>query len=207
MKQHTPDRRQFPSVSRRKGHGGPADDETLIDLFFQRSEAAIAETKAKYGALCRGIAYRILGCWEDAEECEDDVYLRIWNAVPPDRPGSLKAYAARIARNLAIDRYQYRSAACRSSALTCSFEELEPWLPQVGADPEQTAEGAVLRKALNDFLRRQPEEARVFFLRRYWYGESVGEIADACHATEGKVKASLFRTRERLRKELTKEGL
>ena len=188
---------------------GPAfpDDEHIIALFFQRAEEALTCTQAKYGALCRSVARRVLSDQRDAEECVSDVYLRVWNAIPPEHPRSLRAYLARITRNLALDRYSYNTAEQRSTALTDAFEELEPWLPASDGDPDSAMDRNAFRQALNDFLRAQPREARIFFLRRYWYGESIREIADACHVGESKVKTSLFRTRERLRATLERERI
>lgn len=143
----------------------------------------------------------------DAEECVSDVYLRVWNAIPPERPRSLRAYLARITRNTALDRYSYNAAEQRSSALTAAFEDLEPWLPMAGGDPASDIDRQAFRQVLNDFLRAQPKEARIFFLRRYWYGESIREIAETCHVSESKVKTSLFRTRERLRGALKMERI
>ena len=182
-------------------------DEAILDLFFRRMDDAIALTRTKYGALCRSVALRILADSRDAEECENDTYLRAWNAIPPDRPRALGAYLARITRNLALDRRDYNNAAARSSALTQAFEEFEPWLPARLGDPEAASENLAFRRVLNDFLRRQSAEARAIFLRRYWYGESVREIAEALGVGESKVKTSLFRTRERLRTELIKERI
>ncbi|MGM9662750.1 MAG: RNA polymerase sigma factor [Oscillospiraceae bacterium] len=194
-------------MSRDRERPGCAEDQRIIDLFFQRAEEAITRTQAKYGAFCRGVARRLLADPRDAEECVSDVYLRLWNAIPPERPRSLQAYLARVTRNLALDRCSYNAAAQRSSALTEAFEELEPWLVTGQGDPAAETDARELREVLNRFLRRQTPEARTYFLRRYWYGESIREIAEDCHVSESKVKTSLFRTRERLRQELVKERI
>lgn len=106
-----------------------------------------------------------------------------------------------------MDRYNYNTAARRSTALTDAFEELEPWIVAGQGDPDTELDASELRRVLNGFLRRQSAEARVFFLRRYWYGESIREIAEECCVSEAKVKTSLFRTRERLRTELEQERI
>lgn len=185
----------------------PMEDGDIIELYMRRNEEAIVRTENKYGGLCRSVARRILEDIRDTEECVSDTWLRTWNAIPPDRPDSLRAYLARITRNLAVDRYNYNMAAKRSTALTDAFEELEPWLAEGRGDPDAELDASELRRVLNGFLRRQNTEARVFFLRRYWYGESVKEIAEECRVTESKVKTSLFRTRERLRAELERTAL
>lgn len=182
-------------------------DQQIIQLFFQRCEEAVTQTQKKYGALCRSVAQRLLADPRDTEECVSDTYLRAWNVIPPERPRSLRAYLARITRNLALDRYKYNTAAQRSTALTDAFEELEPWIATEQGDPDTELDASELRRVLNGFLRRQSAEARVFFLRRYWYGESIREIAEECCVSEAKVKTSLFRTRERLRTELEQERI
>lgn len=185
---------------------GHIEDDTILALYWDRAEDAVAFTKEKYGALCRSIARRLLNDERDVNECENDVYIRAWNSIPPERPSCLSAWLSRVTRNAALDRSKYNTAACRSNALTDAFEELEPWLITAEGDPQKALDAKSLRRVLNDFLRAQSPEARRFFLRRYWYGESVREIAQACGVKESKVKTSLFRTRERLRTELEREG-
>ena len=182
------------------------NDNEIVQLFLARSEEGIAQSERKYGALCRGVIRRILPDERDAEECLNDVWGRVWSAIPPERPRVLSAFLARIARNLALDRYAYNCAEKRASALTEAFDELEPCL--IGADDAQrAAEAGEFRAWLRRFLAAQPRESRVFFVRRYWYGESVSEIAQAVGASEEKVKSSLFRTRNRLREAMKKEGI
>ena len=182
------------------------EDQKIIALLFERSEQGMTELIAKYGKLLRRIAWNILGNALDAEECANDTYLSVWNAIPPEQPTSLGAYLARITRNLALDRYDYQHAEKRSSDLTCAFEELEAVLP-TAERAEDAADRLTLQQVLNDFLRAQTREARTYFIRRYWYGESISEIAAACRAGEGAVRVSLFRTRNRLRKALEKGGI
>ena len=156
--------------------------------------------------LCFAAVRHILPDQRDAEECVSDAYLRAWNAIPPEQPTSLGAYLARITRNLALDRYDYQHAEKRSSDLTCAFEELEAVLP-TAERAEDAADRLTLQQVLTDVLRAQTREARTYFIRRYWYGESISEIAAACRAGEGAVRVSLFRTRNRLRKALEKGGI
>ena len=182
------------------------EDEAIVRLFFAREEAAITEAQNKHGRICMAVARRILPDERDVEECVSDACLRAWNAIPPDMPRSLSAYLARITRNLALDRRSYNQAEKRSTALECAFEELEPWL-RAENTPEKALEGAELRRFLNGFLRSEAREARTFFLRRYWYGESIREIAEDCGCSEAKVKSSLFRTRTHLREAMDKEEI
>ena len=181
-------------------------DQEILALFNRRDESAIDAVRTAYGKLCFAAARHILPDQREAEECVSDAYLRAWNAIPPEHPASLGAYLARITRNLALDRYDYQHAEKRSSDLTCAFEELEAVLP-AAERPEDAADGIVLRQVLNTFLRAQSLEARTYFIRRYWYGESISEIAHACRAGESSVRVSLFRTRNRLRKALETGGI
>ncbi len=183
------------------------DDRDIIELFWQRSESAIARTQQQYGALCRSTARHILPDSRDVEECVADVLLRLWNAIPPERPRSLKAYLMRITRNLALDRAMYNRAEMRSSALTESFEELEACLGDHWGSPERQLEGIQLREFMDRFLQSLKQENRIIFVRRYWYGENIREICQALHASEGKVKSSLYHTRNRLREQLEQEGV
>lgn len=181
------------------------EDQQIVALFQGRSEYAIPALQEKFGALCRSVITHILPDQRDVEECVSDAYLRIWNSIPPDYPGNLAGYLSRIARNIALDRYDYNSAGMRSSALTCAYEELEACLP-ASDDPGRHIERLEFTEFLNRFLRAQTKEARIFFIRRYWYGESIREISAACRCSEEKVKTSLFRTRNKLRAAMEKEG-
>ena len=183
------------------------EDEQIVRLFFARAETAIQEIQQKYGALCLSVARRVLPDARDAEECVSDACLRAWNAIPPEHPSCLSAYLARITRNLALDKRSYNLAGKRSTELERAFEELEPWLPAADNGAEEALSGAEFRRVLNDFLRSLQPNARSFFLRRYWYGESIREIARALGCSEGTVKSSLFRTRSALRQALDKEGI
>ena len=181
-------------------------DEGIIKLLQKRQETALEVLQQKYGGLCASVARRILPDARDVEECVNDTWTHIWNAIPPEQPVSLRAYAARIVRNLCLDRMQYNTAEKRNSALTEAFEELEYCIPTTDNHRSQEDRQA-FSQMLNDFLRRQSRENRAIFLRRYWYGESIAEIAKAFGATEGKIKSSLFRTRNALRETMEKEGI
>ena len=182
------------------------DDEKIIELFFKRDQQAIRELDIKYGKICHNLSYNIVNSRQDAEECVSDVWLRLWNAIPPERPRSLAAYITTVTRRLALDKCDYNRAAQRRSDLTVAFEELEGCLPaEDGA--VRALEQQEFRRVLNGFLRKLTRQSRTYFIRRYWYGESIREIADSCGAGEEKVKSSLFRTRQRLRTVLEKEGM
>lgn len=182
------------------------EEHQIINLFFQRSEAAITHLKETYGNLCFSVARRILSDPRDAEECFNDVLIKIWNSIPPERPDSLAAYVSRITRNTALDRFSYNHAEKRSTALTDAFEELEGSLAS-SFQVEQLALDKDFYRFINEFLHNQTKQNRIFFVRRYWYGESITEIAQALQVSEEKVKSSLFRTRNRLKIALEKEGV
>ena len=178
-------------------------DTEIIELYFARNEQAIAETDRKYGATCMRLSMNILNSRPDAEECVNDTYLNVWNSIPPQRPARLDSYLARIARNVALDRHDYNIACMRNTGLTLAYEELEACLPSRNNETD-TVE---FRSFINRFLRGLPKETRVMFIRRYWYGESVAEIAFVCGCGEEKVKSSLFRTRNKLREAMAKEEI
>ena len=185
------------------------EDKSIIALFFDRQETALTAVKQRYGQLCLSVARRILPDPRDAEECVNDTCLRAWNTIPPARPQSLSAYLCAITRNLALDRYDYNHAAKRSTALTEACEELETCLPDAGSagDARSMETRQEFSDFLNGFLAKLKPEARIFFVRRYWYGESIREIAQAFAVSEEKVKSSLFRTRRRFAEAVRKEGI
>lgn len=143
------------------------EDIQIIDLYWERSEGAIAATLEKYGRYCRSIAYNILHSKEDAEECVNDVCLRVWNAMPPERPECLSVYLGKITRNLALNRAKYYSAEKRGMGqCEVALSELEECVPTtVGI--EQQFDEMVLVKAIENFLYMQPLERRNIFIRRY----------------------------------------
>lgn len=179
------------------------EDQQIIGLLFQRSETAISALQQKFGGLCRSIISHILPDSRDVEECTSDTYMRVWNSIPPQHPARLDSYLARIARNVALDRYDYNTASMRNTDLTLAYEELALYLPSC----DQETDSVEFRSFINRFLRDLPKESRAMFIRRYWYGESVHKIAEACHCSEEKVKSSLFRTRKKLRDAMIKEDI
>lgn len=182
------------------------DSEKLVNLFWARSPEAIAQTQQAYGALCASLAGRLLRRKEDVEECVNDTYLALWNGIPPARPAHFGAYITKVVRNLAMKRLSYLTAEKRSVEAEVSFEELDACLAGPG-DPQQILEGKELENAITAFLRSQDKESRKFFLRRYYFFDSVREIADRYGVNESKVKVKLFRTRNKLKEYLIKEGL
>ena len=183
------------------------EDDQIIDLFFERKECAIKALSDKYHRLCYSIIMKIVTDKRDIDECINDSYLKIWNSIPPEYPNSLPAYLARIARNVALDRYSYNTAKMRNSDLTTAFAELEPYLCIQEDSTDTYLDEQQFKEFINRFLRKQPRDHRIFFVRKYWYGDSIKEIASECRVSEEKVKTSLFRTRNKLKSALLKEGI
>lgn len=179
-------------------------DEEIIERYFSRDESAITATTQKYGGRCYGVAYNILRAREDAEECVSDSYLKVWNSVPPDRPQSLKCYLLKIVRNLSLDRLKFLNRKRRCRELEISFSELENVLPDSSV-PDGTEESD-LAEILNQFLETLSRDARLIMVARYWHFLSIFEISAKYGYSAGKVKTSLSRSRERLRKYLEERG-
>ena len=182
------------------------EDSSIIQLYWERSEQAILETDSKYGRLCRYVAMNILQSPEDGEECVNDAYLGLWNAMPPQRPSRFSVFVSRVTRNLALKKYEYLSAAKRNPEAVCSLSELEDCVS--GRDSvEDELENRRVEQAISDFLWRQEEEKRVIFLRRYWYFESIDDICRRSGYSRSKVTSMLHQTRKKLRTYLEKEGI
>ena len=208
MKRKDADRiRQYESSSSKRmfrQKGIDMEDKKIIDLFFSRSEQALTELAARYGSLLHSVAAHILSATEDQEECVNDAYLGTWNSIPPQRPDYLKAYVCRITRNCALKRWRYNSADRRCREFETTLEELEEFLP--GTDLEQEWTARELGRELNQFLSELSQEDRILFLRRYWFSDSVKEIASERKMTENAVSVRLLRLRGKLKKHLEKQG-
>lgn len=173
------------------------EDEKIIGLFWERSTDAIPVAQKKYGAMCHGIAWNLLRSDEDAEECVNDTWHGLWETIPPERPAKLPPFIARITRNLAMKRLTYLHAEKRSGIII-PFEELNTCLPG-GVDPEKVAMERELGRALDAFLDTLDPDSRDMFLRRYWFFDSIEQIAAGFGVSQSKVKSRLFRTRNKLR--------
>ncbi len=182
------------------------DDAYIISLYFARDQQAIAETDRKYGAICRRLSLSITGDSRDAEECVNDTYLAAWEAIPPAHPHPLVAFLLKITRNLSLKRYHYNTADRRNSHFDVALSELEGALAD--EDRLEAAEDSrQITRALEAFLDGLSRENRVIFLRRYWFSDSIGEIADRVGLSQKVISARLARMRENLRKRLQKEGI
>ena len=192
------------------------DDNKIIELYFARNENALKETEGKYANYLTFISMNILNNKEDSSECVNDTYFKAWNTIPPNNPPSLKYFLGKITRQFSIDRLRRKLSGKRmGSEYEISLDELTECVPDIGlsaaesnsaGNPEREADCAELASFIDNFLAEQKEEVRDMFVMRYYFCDSVKQIALNLGATEGKVKSCLFRTREGLRKRLEKEG-
>lgn len=182
------------------------EDQKIIDLYWQRSEQAIRETDIKYGGYCYAIAYNILSNREDSEESVSDTYMAAWRSMPPQKPNILSAFLGKITRHLSIDRWRRKTADKRGGGeVVLALEELENCVS--GAESvEEGLQRKELTVLINRFLDSLSETERQVFLCRYWYADSMQDIADTFGFSKAKVNSMLYRTREKLRKVLQKEG-
>ncbi len=182
------------------------EDEKIIDLYWERSQQAIALTEQKYGRYCGRIADNVLHNREDCEECLNDTWLRAWNSMPTERPTVLQAFLGAITRNLSLDLYRRKHSAKRGGGeLPYIFDELQDCL---GTDETaREMERMELAESLNRFLAELGKENRVMFVRRYWYMDSIAEIAARMGCGESRVKSRLSRLRKRLYRLLKSEGI
>lgn len=183
------------------------NDKEIIDLYWERNEAAIAATAEQYGSYCHAISYNILHSNEDAEECVNDTWLGAWKSLPPLRPNRLSTYLGKLTRNLSLDRFRRYNAKKRGHGQTeLVLSELEDCIP-VESDVDQSVDEMVLAESINQFLYAQPERKRNIFIRRYWYLYSIQDIAKTYGMSESKTASLLFRMRNELKVYLEKEGI
>ena len=182
------------------------DDARIVELFLDKDETAVSEIGKKYGERLLAIAFRITGDRSAAEECVNSAYQRAWELIPPAEPSSyLFAFMGRIVRGLAIDSYRRERAASRSAVTVELTRELEAVLPWNGS-VEGEAEANELGALINGFVRALPKDRRLIFIRRYWYCDTVAEIAESLGFSESKVKTELFRARKKLKEQLERKG-
>lgn len=182
------------------------EDEKIVDLYWERFETAITETSKKYGRYCTKIAFNILANDEDAEESVNDTYLAAWNTMPPSRPNKLSAFLGRITRNIALDKYDYYKAKKRSNEFDLILSELGDCV-SAPDNVEADYEAGEAAKNISLFLHGLDTGNRHIFIRRYWYSDSILELAERFDMSESKVKSMLFRTRNKLKKYLEKEDI
>lgn len=182
------------------------EDAQIVTLFLTRDEGGIRAASDKYGSRLRQLGFRLLPDRLTVEECENDAYLLAWDSIPPHQPRDyLFPFLARLMRHTVLDRCRALTRRRQLARLTVLTQELEDCLP--GPDHTQALVDALaLGESLNAFLKALPEEARNLFLRRYWFFDPIAAIARRYGLTQSKVKTTLFRTRQRLRDHLIKEG-
>lgn len=183
------------------------DDTQIVELYWARKEAAIEETETKYGSYCYSIAQNILHNPDDAKESVNDTWLDAWNSIPPHRPSVLSTFLGKLTRRISIDKWRRATAKKRGDGqLPLVLAELEDCISD-GKSIEEETERKLLAEVIAAFVKSLPETEQKVFLCRYWYMDSVSSIATRFRFSESKVKSMLYRTREKLRVRLEKEGL
>ena len=180
------------------------DDKKLLKLLWERAESALAILAKQYGKRLMAIAMNILGVQQDAEESVNDTYLAVWNSIPPQKPEPLAGYVYKTGRNISLDRLRYNTAQKRDSRYDISLDELAQGIPTRALD--EAVEARELGEAINRFLGTLSRNDRVLFLRRYWFGDSLQEIAKDLQLRRNTASVRLGRIRLRLQEYLTKEG-
>ena len=181
-------------------------DTEIINLFFERSEQAIEELDIKHGSAVASVARNILENAQDTEECINDTYLGAWNAIPPHRPSPLRTFVCKIARNLAAKKYHANTAEKRNSQYDLALEELAECIPD-RSTVEDTVAAKELTETINRFLDTLSYEDKFVFMRRYWYADSLSEIAAMAGMSYQSAAVRLHRVKGKLKKELLKEGV
>lgn len=174
------------------------EDKQIVEMLFQRKESAIHELDEKYRRYCNSIAWHILGNREDAEECVNDTWYQAWRSIPPQRPGSLQAFVGKITRGFAIDKIRKKSAARRPDTHFANVEQETAELNEAWYAIEKAMEAKELTALLNQFLVRLSEEDRDVFVRRYWFMDSLEEIAVRHSKSVGSIRGNLYRSRKKL---------
>jgi len=185
------------------------DDTKIVDLYWNRDEIAIKETEKKYNKYLTKIAYNVIGDFEDSKETVNDTYLKAWNSMPAHKPDVLSTYLGKITRELSIDVFRKRSRKKRQgSQYALSLSELEDCITSDngGKTPEQEYEAKLLSALIDEWLDSVSKEIRNVFVGRYYYMDSVKEIAAYCNISESKTKSILYRARIGLREHLEREG-
>ncbi len=182
------------------------EDMAIVELYWLRDQEAITETDRKYGGLCRTISHNIVEDWQDADECVNDTWHHAWITMPPQKPGSLRAYLCRIVRNLSIDCWRQKHRQKRDCGMEVLLGELEDCLPVV-YDPACLTEEKETAAVIDRWLDTLSGADRVLFLRRYWYGDSVALLAQQLGRTPNYAAQRLRRLRMSLKGALEKEGI
>ena len=182
------------------------EDQAIIELYWNRDEAAIRETDAVYGNKLQSLSEHILDSREDARECVNDTYHTTWNQIPPTRPDSFKAFLGRIVRNFAISKYRALHAKKRFNGLEVMLSEIGDCIPATES-VEQEMEAKELTEYINSWLADLKQKDRVLFVRRYWYGDEVKDLARKCGVSGTQMTQRMLRLRRKLKEYLTEKGV
>ena len=182
------------------------EDNRIIELYWQRDDRAIPETAQKYGAFCSAIAGNVLSDRRDAEECVNDTWLHAWNAMPPQRPLLLRPFLGRITRNLALNLWEKNHAQKRDANMELLLDELSDCIPSPRT-VEREMEARELGGLISAWLRTLPSDDRCLFLRRYWNGKSLQELAKEYRQTPEKLARQTYRLRQALKTYLERNGV
>lgn len=193
----------FGYLKERRSH---MRDDEIIDLLLDRREKALTEVQIKYEVFCHTVSSNILSMREDREECLNDMLLVLWNNIPPEKPQNLKAYIAKIVRNLALKKTRSENVWRRCANFADVGEEFLESIPDSVSLAEQF-DATRAGKVINDLLEKLPQHEREVFVLRYYFGESVANVAEDMGFTVGRVKSILMRTRQKLAERLKKEGI
>ena len=182
------------------------EDSKIIELFFDRSEEAITELSEKYGKVCKSVAENILNNQRDSEECVNDAFLAVWNTIPPQKPEHLLSYVCRIVRNLAIKKYHANTAQKRNSIYDVALDEIKECFPSL-VSVEDEIESGEFSKVIDRFLESMDKQNKILFVRRYYYSDSIEELAELFRTSKHNISVRLSRMRKKLKKYLIKEGV
>lgn len=182
------------------------EDSQIMDLYWNRNEYAIVETDRKYGVLCHSIAMNLLSVREDAEECVNDTWNEAWNLMPPQRPENLKAWLCKIVRNISINLWRKNHAKKRYNGITQMLDELEDCIPS-SQDIEQEIEDAELGRCISAWLLSLPPEDRFLFVRRYWHGNGLNELAKEWNIPAARLTKKMYKLRLSLKATLEREDI
>ena len=182
------------------------DDQSIVELYLQRDENAIKESRNKYEAYCYRIAMNILSVAEDVEECINDTWISVWNRIPPVIPKSLKAFLGKLVRDISLSRYRAVHAQKRYNGMELILDELAECI-RSGQDIQRSLEQKELSETVNGWLDSLPQEDRVLFVKRYYYGETVKQLSEMQSCTENQMAQKMMKLRNKLKAHLLSGGV
>ncbi len=178
----------------------------MLALFWERDESALQAMEQKYAGFCQSIAHNLLSSTEDVEECVNETFFQVWRKIPPERPEKLKPWLGKLVRNNAIKLYQKSHAQKRDVTMTQTLYELEEMLPS-SENMERDLEAAELGERISRWLLTLPKKDRVLFIRRYWYGVPLKELAKEMSIPANTLAQKMYRLRANLKTNLEQEDL